>query len=669
MERMKQLVELLNKYAYEYYTLDNPTVSDKEYDALYDELCAKEEELDVVLPSSPTIRVGDKLLKNLGTHKHLKKFYSLDKCNSFEELRAWCKKINDFSGGQVEFTLEYKFDGLTLSLTYDNGLLVTCATRGNGEQGENVTGQIYAVESIPKTIKQKGIIEIQGEGIMRISDFNEYNLTAKEPLKNPRNGVAGAIRNYDPAVARARKLDVIFYNINYFSLVDSQSLVQDNEIIESDVVSKNEYSDINISKISSHKESIDFLINQGFKTEKLSIFTDVEDIVAQIESIKRDKLDFVIDGMVIKVSDFTLRERLGYTEKFPRWAIAYKFVAEETTTILEDVKWQMGRTGKLTPLAMLQPVELAGATISRATLNNIADIERKGVKVGSRVFLRRSNDVIPEILGVADVLDGETIVPPSHCEWCKTPLVTIGAHLFCPNHDSCPPQVYTRLEHFASKDCMDIDGVSSQTVKQLYEVLAVHFPSDLYKLTEDDIAKLDGFKAKKIKNFIAAIQKSKAADLPHFLHALGIPNIGKKSARDLAQAYNNIDNLIAATSEELQEIPEIGGIMAESIVTYFKENIDEINRLKNVGIDPQFATVVSDSIFSGKKVVLTGSIDMPRSKATQILESLGATVTGSVTKDVDIVVAGDSAGSKLEKAKKLGKKIIGNDEFIILINT
>ncbi len=640
MDRMKELVDKLNDYAFHYYVLDEPIVADSQYDSLYDELVALEKAENRILPESPTRKIGGEPIKEFSRHEHIHKLYSLDKCNDFDGLRAFDERIRKAAGGSVDYTLEYKLDGLTLCLTYENGLFKGAATRGNGSEGEDVTAQVATIKSIPAAIDYKGVLEAQGEGIMRWSAFRKYNETAAEPLKNPRNGVAGAIRNLDPKVTAKRNLDILFYNVNY----------------KSD------------GGISSQSESIEFLKEQRFKTGKLWKTNSVDKIIEIIESVDRSSLDYLIDGMVIKVDDLALREKLGYTDKFPRWAIAYKFEAEETSTELKDVIWQVGRTGKLTPLAILEPVELCGATISKATLNNFGDIQRKKVKIGSTVFVRRSNDVIPEILGIAEDKGGEEISAPVICPACGANAEEIGAHIFCPNEEGCPPQICGKIEHFVSKDCMDIDGVSDKTVYQLYDKLGVRSVADLYTLNEQKLALLDGFKEKKIANFLKSIEESKKADLPHFIHALGIPNVGKVAARDLAEKFGSIAALRSATAEQLLEVSEVGEIVAQSILDYFEKHGELIDRFVSLGINPVFVKNEGNGFFAGKKVVLTGKISMPRSKAAELLVAAGATVADGVSKDVDLVIAGEDAGSKLEKAMKLGKKIIGDKEFIELVN-
>lgn len=641
IERMKELTARLNKYAYQYYVLDEPTVSDKEYDELYNELLLLEKETGTTLPDSPTRKIGGDPIKEFKPHTHLKKLYSLDKCNSFEELREWDAKIKKLAP-DVIYTLEYKLDGLTLSLTYENGYYKGAATRGNGETGEDVTAQVSTIKSIPLSVPYKGTFEAQGEGIMRLSALKKYNETAAEPLKNARNGVAGAIRNLDPKVTAARNLDIIFYNVNYIEGKD----------------------------IDSQRDSIAFLKENGFKTEMLFVSGNMEEIIGRINSVDRKALDFLIDGMVIKVDDMRLRERLGYTDKFPRWAMAYKFEAEETTTVLKDVVWNVGRTGKLTPLAVLEPVELCGATVSRATLNNYGDIVRKKVKKGSRVFVRRSNDVIPEILGVAEDNGGSEIVKPEVCPACGTLLVESGALLYCPNENGCPPQITGRIEHFVSKDCMDIRGISEKSVAQLYEKLGVRSVTDLYFLKAEDVAGLEGYKDKKIENFISSVEKSKSVPLDRFINALGIENVGKKTARDLALRFKSISALMNADRETLLEIEDIGEIVADSIMSYFGKHGALIEKFREIGIDPKIERQDAAGVFSGKKFVLTGTLpSYTRAEATKLIESAGGEVMSSVSKETDFVLAGDNAGSKLEKARQKGIKIISEKEFISLLNS
>lgn len=639
-EKMRELVDKLNEFAYQYYVLDNPTISDKEYDALYDELVVLEKERGVILFDSPTQRVGGEPLKEFESHTHINRLYSLDKCNSFDALRDWFYKITKTLGYAPECTLEYKLDGLTICLTYKDGELVSGATRGNGTIGELVTEQVKTIRTVPLKISQKGVVEVQGEGIMRYSSLERYNKTADVPLKNPRNGVAGAIRNLDAKETAKRNLDVIFYNVNYTEWASSYS----------------------------QSDQIEFLKTNRFKTLMCYASNDIEDIITKIQSVDRGALDFAIDGMVIKVNDYAVREKLGYTDKFPKWAIAYKFEAEETTTVLKKIVWQVGRTGKLTPLAVLEPVELCGATIKKATLNNYGDILRKRVYIGARVFIRRSNDVIPEILGVVDNDYGQSPEKPQICPGCGSSLIEEGANIFCPNFYNCRPQVVARLVHFCAKECMDVDGIRDKTAEQLYDVLGVRAAVELYSLSKEDLQKLDGFKEKKITKFLEQVEKSRNVDLPHFINALSIDNVGRKTARDLAEHFGSIDSLRNASLEDLTAIPDVGDVVAQSVKEYFSKHGDVIDRYKAIGIDPVYKKN-SEGLLSGMKFVLTGSLPtLKRDEARVLIENAGGIVQSGVSKLTDIVVAGEAAGSKLEKAVSLGKKIITETELKNMLN-
>ncbi len=646
MDRMKELVKILNKYAYEYYVLDNPTVSDAEYDRLYDELKKMEEQTGIVLFDSPTKRVGGEPISSFKKHKHIERLYSLDKSTTVEELLAFDKKINK-DGEQYDYTVEYKFDGLTVCLTYSDGKFVRATTRGNGVEGEDVTAQVLTIKSFPLLIDYSGTLEVQGEAIIKLSVLDEYNKTALEPLKNARNAVAGAIRNLDPKVTEKRRPEIMFYNVNYMS----------------------------DGSLSSQKECVEFLIEHGFKVHPFfKICPDINSVISAINEIEinRKTLDILTDGAVIKVNDFSRRKELGATDKFPRWAMAFKFEAEEITTILKDVVWQVGRTGKLTPLGLLDPVELGGATVRKATLNNYGDVLRKGIKKGARVLIRRSNEVIPEILGTTEITpDCEDVVKPEICPSCNSKLEEIGANLFCTNR-SCRTRVIAKLTNFACKNGMDIEGFSEKTAGVLFDDLGVNSFSGLYTLDREKILDLDGFKDAKTDNILSAIEKSKNVPLANFIYALGIDNVGKKTAKDLAERFKNIENLKTATLETLSGIDDIGEIIAECIVEYFAdpENVKEIDALLSIGVNPVFEEKVKAGVFSGEKVVLTGTLtDFKRDEAGKIIESLGGEVVGSVSKNTTLVLAGENAGSKLDKAKKLNVKIIGEEEFKLLIKS
>lgn len=662
VDRMAQLAEEINRHNNHYYTLDDPIVSDKEWDALYDELVRLESESGIVLPDSPTQRVGADMLKGFEPHRHRARLWSLDKAKNAEDVLAWSaradKALADYNAKYPDnplpppsYVVELKFDGLTLNLTYEDGRLVQAATRGNGVVGEGILPQVKTIRSVPLTIPFDGIIEVQGEGIMNLSVLEAYNRTAAEPLKNARNAAAGALRNLNPRTTAERKLNAFFYNVGYADGVTFEN----------------------------HAEMVQFLKDNRFRVNPYMLYFDrIEDVQAELAQIadKRSSLDYLIDGAVIKLTDMRTREVLGYTDKFPRWAIAYKFEAEETTTVLESVDWEVGRTGKITPVARVEAVELAGVTVQNCTLNNVGDIERKNLKhaLGTRVFIRRSNDVIPEIMGKADDESGREIVYPIECPACGTLLEQRGAHLFCNNKLDCKPQTIGRITHFASRDAMDIDTFSVKTAEQLYASCEVRDPADLYELTYDSLIGLERFGEKKARKLLEAIDKSKDRDLAAFLYALGIPNTGKATTRMLADHYGSLDAVMAASAEELQGLPDVGGIVAESIVSFFADAFvqDSIRRMREAGVKAEGerpAEMRTDSVFSGKTVVLTGTLSsMPRDEAGKKLEARGAKVAGSVSKKTDFVIAGESAGSKLTKARELGVTVIEDEaEFIRML--
>lgn len=638
--KMKQLIEEINKHNYAYYTLDNPTISDKEYDDLYYELVRLEAESGIILEGSPTQRVGDVVLDKFDKITHEKPLYSLNKAQNMDELRSWFDDMR--SAGAKEFSLEYKFDGLRVVAKYSGGLLKTCATRGNGVIGEDITAQVKTIKNVPKAIEYRGEVTVMGEVLMRLSVLEDYNKTATEPLKNARNAAAGALRNLDTKVTASRNLDAYMYDI----------LTMD-------------------SNVSSQRFVHEFLQKQGFDTfDFFQIYSDFDSLKSAIEGVDsiKNKLDILIDGVVIKVNDYSLREDIGYTAKYPKWAIAYKFEAQELTSIVRDVVWQVGRTGKLTPVCEIDPIELAGATVTHATLNNYDDIVRKDVAIGSSVFVRRSNEVIPEILGVAEhYSNSKKITKPDNCPCCGEGLSYDGINLFC-NNEHCKERVVARLTHFVSKNAMNIDGLSEKTIELMYDKLNVTKFEDLYTLTPMELSVLDGFKDKKINNIISSINGSKKVKLSNFIYALGINNIGEKTAKDLAKAFGSLDNIKNASLEELVAIKDIGDIVANSIVEYFdnQQNIDQINRLIDLGIDIEnVEVVIKESIFTGKTVVITGTLtNMSRDEAKVLLESLGAKVSGSVSSKTDYLLAGENAGSKLDKAIALGVKIISLDDVL-----
>lgn len=645
MEEMKQLVDLLNKYAYDYYVLDKPTISDGEYDKLYDKLSKMEKETGVILPNSPTQRVGDVVLENFQKVEHKVRLYSLDKCQSLQELNSWVSSMQQKSNKQ-KFTLEYKFDGLTIVCTYKNGLFVSAATRGNGQVGEDVTAQVKTIKSVPLKIEYKGELIVQGEGIITISNLKKFNEKyPKEALKNARNAVSGAIRNLDSKQTAKRNLDWICYNVCY---------AQD-------------------KTFKSQEDMFEFLKQNHFKVSPYKVVTTFDEIEKEINKVDKEKssLDILIDGMVLKLDDVPSRDDFGYTAKFPKWAMAYKFAPQELSTILKNVVWQVGRTGKITPIAEIEPVVLAGAQVMRATLNNYGDIERKNVEIGSRVFVRRSNEVIPEIMGLAELLpNSRKIEKPVFCPCCHTELVEIGALLFCPNTYGCKEQVVDRMAHFSSRDAMNIEGFSEQTAELIYDKLNVRTFADLYRLKYEDLINLPNVKDKKAMNLINSINKSKNVNFENFIFALGISNIGKKTAKDLTKYYQTLDDLKYAKVEDLSSIRDIGDIVANSVVQYFKDdkNLQIIDELINLGVNIIYKSTKTGDLLKGKTFVLTGTLEKySRSDATKIIEDLGGQTSTSVSKNTSYVLAGSEPGSKLTKAQMLGVTILTEQEFDELI--
>ncbi|MCR4442563.1 MAG: NAD-dependent DNA ligase LigA [Peptococcaceae bacterium] len=657
---MKELVEKLNRYAYEYYTLDAPTVSDAEYDALYDRLRALETETGVVLPGSPTQRVGDAVLDGFKKHVHKAKLWSLDKVQSDKELREWEKRLlrmikeyEDQSGEKLpplSYIVTLKFDGLTINLTYEGGTLRHAATRGTGEVGEEILPQVRTIRTVPPRIKSPYSMEVRGEALMTKQAFAEYNARAEVPLKNLRNGAAGALRNLDVRETARRKLIAYVYDIGYWDG----------------------------PPFNSYDEVLSFLEEQGLPVHPYRRkCASIDEVIAATAAAaaERDSYDFEIDGLVVAVNDLRIREVVGYTIKFPRWATAYKFEARDAATTLLDVEWNVGRTGKVTPTALLKPVEIGGVTIRRATLNNMDDIQRKGVRIGAGVFVRRANDVIPEITGAAEGTPAGTkeIEPPGRCPACGSRLVQDGAHLYCENSLSCKPQLVKSIVHFASREAMNIEGFNEKTALQLFEKLNIREISDLYGLSEEDLLPLEKFKEKKAANLISAIKNSREPELDAFIYALGIPHVGKKTATDLARAFLSLEALMRATREELLAVPDVGEVVADSISGFFRDEKirRSIEKLLAAGVKPkETKRAAAENPFRDKTVVVTGTLRRyTRSEIEKLLSGLGANVSGSVSKKTNYVIAGENPGSKLDKARALlaaggaQPKIIGEDEL------
>ena len=652
---IEELVEELNKYAYEYYVLGNSSVTDKDYDKKYYELVDLEKETGYKLPYSPTQRVGDVILPEFKKYTHKARLWSLDKAQTLEEIREWhnrnikfleeYNRTSDEELPPLKYILTKKFDGLTINLSYDeNGVLVTGATRGTGAIGDDVTAQVKTIKSIPLKIDCHDFLEIHGEAIMTTEAFEKYNSEAETPLKNLRNGAAGALRNLNVAETAKRNLSAFFYDVGYKEGAPFKT----------------------------YMEMLNFIKTKGFPMDDyIRECTTLDEIQKEIDYIRdiRFDLNYDIDGLVIAIDDIRTRELLGYTVKFPKWAIAYKFEAQEATTKLLDVEWNVGRSGRVSPTAILEPVELAGVTVKRATLNNMDDIARKGVRLGAEVFVRRSNDVIPEIMGVVpESLEGtKEIEEPKVCPACGAHLVHEGVHIYCENTLGCKPQMVKTIVHFAGREAMNIAGFSERTAEQLFEKLDIRDISDLYKLEYEKLLDLDKFGPKKAQNLLDAIEKSKDCTLEAFLYSLGIPNVGVKTAKDLVKRFESLENLEKATFEELVSVQDVGDIVARSIIEFFKEErtLKVINELLSLGVNPHYEKKeVLESPFMGKTVVVTGTLEnYSRTSIKEKLESLGAKVSGSVSKKTDFVIAGEAAGSKYDKAKSLGITILSEEEF------
>ena len=658
LQRMRELIDKLNEASRRYYDQNESDISDDEWDAMYAELRKLEEKTGERMADSPTRRVGGAVMEGFEQHRHIARLWSMDKAQSEDEILAWaqrCEKQTNDAGGlpKNSYCVEYKLDGLTVNLTYDGGKLVQAATRGNGEIGEAILPQAMTIRTIPLTIPITGRMEVQGEGIMRLSELKKYNETAAEPLKNARNAAAGALRNLDPQVTASRHLDAFFYQIGY---IEGRSFET-----QQDMLAFMKENGLNISPFVRPAQTIG---------EALEAVHEIEQ--------KRETLDFLIDGATIKITDMRTREVLGTTDKFPRWSIAFKFTAQETVTKLLKITWEVGRTGKLTPLAHLSPVDICGVTVKRATLNNYDDICRKRVRIGSEVWVRRSNDVIPEIMGV--VWDGEgeapetDIQPPTVCPACGGELVKLredGVHLFCLNRTSCRPQAIARMAHFASRQGMDIETFSTRTAGLFYDELGVRSAADLYHLDREKLVALKGFGEKKAEKLFAELEKSKDCELDAFLFAIGIPNIGKKTAYDLMAHFGTLEALMGASEQGLVDVEDVGGIVAASITEYFadEENRRFVNRLLEVGVRPQMhAQQDAGTLFEGMTFVLTGTLPtLSRAQAQEMIRKNGGKATGSVSKKTSIVLAGESAGSKLDKARELGVRIIDEAQFLQMI--
>ena len=656
-ERVEEITKLLEKYNYEYYVLDNPSVTDAEYDRLMQELISLEKEHPELLsPLSPSQRVGGQVQEEFKKVTHQRMMLSLANAFNEDDLYDFDRKVRDVIGGdKVTYMAEMKIDGLGMSLVYNKRLLYA-ATRGDGTVGEDVTSNVITIKSIPSHINVDGDFEIRGEVFMPKKSLNKLNeereKTGELLFANARNAAAGSIRQLDSAIAASRGLDAFWY---YF-------------------VNAKDFG------IRYHSEALKFADKLGFKTNpERRLCNGIEEVIEYIKeyTIKRPDLPYDIDGVVIKVDDMNLYDKLGYTAKTPRWAIAYKFPPEEVITKLTDIIFTVGRTGKITPNAVLEPVRVAGSTVQRATLHNEDFITEKGLMIGDYVILRKAGDVIPEVVGpVLNRRDGtqRPFEMITNCPECGMPLIRKDAMHFCVN-PSCPAKQIEGIIHFASKDSMDIEGMGEKVVEQFFNQGFFTNLVEIYSLFNhrDEIIALDGWQSKSIDNLIDAIDKSKHNSMERLLFGLGIKEVGAKMAKTLSRIYGNLDNLMNASEEELLTIPDVGPVLAKSLTTWFanEKNRELIENLRREGLNFEFlgsTSKAANSYFSGKTVVLTGTLDsMGRKEATEILENLGAKVTGSVSKATDAVVAGHDAGSKLDKAQSLGITVLSESEFLELI--
>ena len=638
-ERMKELVELLNRYATEYYTSDNPSVSDSEYDRLYRELVELEKaHPDQVLPESPTHRVGGKILDGFEKYSHQYPLYSLQDAFSREELDAFDARVRK-ELDNVTYICELKIDGLSISLTYEQGLFVAGATRGDGSIGENITENLKRVKDIPLTLPEKLDITVRGECYMPRASFDQVNQSRQEngepEFANPRNAAAGTLRQLDTAVVAKRNLATFLYQEASPSTRDSQE------------------------KVLKHLEQLGFVVNH--RRLLANSMDEVWDFIQEVGR-ERDQLPYDIDGVVIKVNDLACQEQLGFTVKAPKWAVAYKFPAEEKEAKLLSVDWTVGRTGVVTPTANLTPVQLAGTTVSRATLHNVDYIAEKDIRKDDTVIVYKAGDIIPAVLRVVESkrVSEEKLDIPTNCPSCDSKLLHFEDEvaLRCIN-PRCPAQIKEGLTHFASRDAMNISGLGPSVVEKLFDAQLVKDVADIYRLTVEDFLLLEGIKEKSAQKLYQAIQASKENSAEKLLFGLGIRHVGSKASQLLLQNFHSVEALAQANPEEIATIESLGSVIAQSLQTYFATEGSKIllNELKELGVNLDYKgqIVAADAALSGLTVVLTGKLErLTRSEAKSKLENLGAKVTGSVSKKTDLVVAGADAGSKLQKAQELG---------------
>lgn len=651
-KRIKELSEVLEEHSYKYYVLDNPDIDDYDFDMMMNELKELEAQFpELVLPSSPTQRVGGMALNTFEKVQHTVQMASLQDVFDFEQVKNFLDKCN-IELVSPEYTVEPKIDGLSVSLEYTDGILTRASTRGDGFTGEDVTANIKTIRSVPLKLKDAPeFLEVRGEVYMPKNSFLELveqqELREEQPFKNPRNAAAGSLRQKDSKITASRKLDIFVFNVQQCRGKD----------------------------FSKHSETLDFLKEMGFKTVSYKLCTTYEEIEKEINSIgnKRANLAYDIDGAVVKVNSLSQREIMGSTSKTPKWAVAYKYPPEEKTTKLIDIEVNVGRTGAITPVAVFEPITLAGTSVSRAVLHNQDFITEKDIRIGDVITVRKAGDIIPEVLNSVSHEENSVVFHlPEVCPVCGTHCVREDDEsvLRCPNVE-CPVQLLKNMIHFASKNAMDIDGLGEANMKLLVDNGLVSSPADLYILKKEQLLTLDRFAEKSAENLITAIDNSKTKGLERLIYALGIRNIGQRGAVLLCEKFHNMDSIINATKEEISDIEGFGDIMAESVVRSLREphRIELINRLREYGLNMTYnKQSTNDDRFKGKTFVLTGTLPtMKRDDAKKLIESFGGKVSGSVSKKTDYVVAGEEAGSKLIKAQTLGVTVISESDLMEML--
>ena len=665
-EEYKKAVGKLKKWAYYYYVLDNPLVTDEEYDKLYKEVEEWEKKHpDKADATSPTQRVGDVVLDEFKKAKHITKMWSMEDVFNENEFSDWVNRVKKLSDEKFDFYIEPKFDGASLNLVYNNGKLLRAETRGDGEIGEDVTLNAKTINSIPLEIDYKEFIEIRGEVLIGKKDFDKLNeeriKKGETPFANPRNAAAGSLRQLDPKITAKRPLLFYPWGVGYPI-----------EVLNSDEVEANKYNEDKqkfINEFKTYKNMMDFIYSLEFKEPPKRGECESEDLKCVYKKYNefvniRDEIPVMLDGMVVKVNELKLLEKFGYTTKYPRWMVAFKFPAVEKETVIEDVIIQVGRTGVLTPVAVLKPVEIGGVIVERATLHNFDEIKRLDIRIGDHVIVIRSGDVIPKITKVLyqKRSGNEKLIPrPAHCPVCGSEVLDEGALIKCQNL-SCPARIVNTVIYFASKNCLDIEGLGESVAKLLYEKGLVKDVTDLFKLKVEDLEKLPGFARKKAENLINAIKRTKGIECWRFVNALGIEHIGEVASKKICENFGV--EFYKVNPEEFYKIEGFGPEMVKSIEEFVRVNKNRIETLIKY-IEPKNPEKkeVKNSPFLGKKIVLTGAMSKPREEIKELLESLGAHVSSSVSKKTDFLIVGKDPGSKLEKAKKLGVKIITEEEM------